>query len=209
MMRLVVEIDFVGMIADVVDKVTYSFDGWQLKQVDMKYIHALNEPHLHDICVVPNRHEVDQHGLTPVEDNASLLETRFDEEAVFVFVFPENVTGSVNLTLLALFIGVTATNLLHKLLTQGQSNTPPDSYSAASHFGGVTTTIVEVPKELPKVSMAVKQHCVEKNKFQDKMKDVLKENERLLEQAMSTDIVNTAVNANVNYACKTVNDCEC
>nr|GEX37489.1 hypothetical protein [Tanacetum cinerariifolium] len=80
-----------------------------------------------------------------------------------------------------------------------------------------STTIVEVPKELPKVSMvnsslkklkfhlasfdmAVKQHCVKKNKFQDKMKDVLKENERLLEQAISTDIVNIVVNANVNYA---------
>nr|GEY36684.1 copia protein [Tanacetum cinerariifolium] len=102
------------------------------------------------------------------------------------------------------------------------------------------TTIVEVPKELPKVSMvnsslknlkfhlarfdvvikerttataitevqnvfnqierAVEQRCVEKNKFQDKMNDVLKENERLLEQAINTDIVNIVVNANVNYA---------
>nr|GEX19830.1 retrovirus-related Pol polyprotein from transposon TNT 1-94 [Tanacetum cinerariifolium] len=40
------------------------------------------------------------------------------------------------------------------------------------------------------------------------MKDVLKENERLLEQAITTDIVNIVVNANVNYACKTVNECE-
>nr|GFC14320.1 hypothetical protein [Tanacetum cinerariifolium] len=55
---------------------------------------------------------------------------------------------------------------------------------------------------------AVEQHCVKKNKFQDKMKDVLKENERLLEQAISTDIVNIVVNANVNYACKTANECE-
>nr|GEW41855.1 hypothetical protein [Tanacetum cinerariifolium] len=47
---------------------------------------------------------------------------------------------------------------------------------------------------------AVEQHCVEKNKFQDKMKEVLKENERLLEQAISTNIVNIVVNANVNYA---------
>nr|GEV07445.1 retrovirus-related Pol polyprotein from transposon TNT 1-94 [Tanacetum cinerariifolium] len=67
-----------------------------------------------------------------------------------------------------------------------------------------STTIVEVPKELPK---AVDQHCVEK-KIQDKMNDVLKKNERLLEQAMSTDIVNIVVHANVNYACKTVNKCE-
>ncbi|GJY82965.1 hypothetical protein Tco_0496341 [Tanacetum coccineum] len=27
-------------------------------------------------------------GFTPVEDNIGLLETRFDEEAVFMFVFP-------------------------------------------------------------------------------------------------------------------------
>ncbi|GKD64183.1 hypothetical protein Tco_1306291 [Tanacetum coccineum] len=50
-------------------------------------------------------------GFTPVEDNIGLLETKFDEEAIFVFVFPEDVTGSVNLTLLSLFFGVTATNL--------------------------------------------------------------------------------------------------
>nr|GEV17147.1 hypothetical protein [Tanacetum cinerariifolium] len=71
-----------------------------------------------------------------------------------------------------------------------------------------STTIVEVPKELPKVSMAVEQHCVEKNKFQDKMKNVLKYNERLLEQAISVDIVNIVVHDHVNSACKTVNVCE-
>nr|GEW21182.1 hypothetical protein [Tanacetum cinerariifolium] len=72
----------------------------------------------------------------------------------------------------------------------------------------ISTTIVEVPKELPKVSMAVEQHCVEKDKFQDKINDVLKENKRLLKQAISADIVNIVVHANVNYACKTVNECE-
>nr|GEW88983.1 integrase, catalytic region, zinc finger, CCHC-type, peptidase aspartic, catalytic [Tanacetum cinerariifolium] len=81
-----------------------------------------------------------------------------------------------------------------------------------------STTIVEVPKELPKVSMvnsslkklkfhlasfdmAVEQQYVEKKKFQDKMNDVLKENERLLEQAINTDIANIVVNSNVKYAC--------
>ncbi|GKD35195.1 hypothetical protein Tco_1250704 [Tanacetum coccineum] len=49
--------------------------------------------------------------FTPVEDNTGLLETRFDEEAVFGFVFLDDVTGSVNLTLLSLFFGVTDTNL--------------------------------------------------------------------------------------------------
>nr|GEW30182.1 hypothetical protein [Tanacetum cinerariifolium] len=57
-------------------------------------------------------------------------------------------------------------------------------------------------------NQAIEQHCVEKTKFQDKMNDVLKENERLLEQAISADIVNNVVHANVNYVCKTVNECE-
>nr|GEV55155.1 hypothetical protein [Tanacetum cinerariifolium] len=51
-------------------------------------------------------------------------------------------------------------------------------------------------------------NIVLRKKIQDKMKVVLKENERLLEQAMSTDIVNIVVNANVNYACKTMNEYE-
>nr|GEZ87828.1 integrase, catalytic region, zinc finger, CCHC-type, peptidase aspartic, catalytic [Tanacetum cinerariifolium] len=88
-----------------------------------------------------------------------------------------------------------------------------------------STTIVEIPKERPKVSMvnsslqklkfhlasfdmAVEQHCVEKTKFQDKMKNVLKDNERLLEQAISVDIVNIVVHDHVNSAYKTVNVCE-
>nr|GEZ30042.1 hypothetical protein [Tanacetum cinerariifolium] len=58
------------------------------------------------------------------------------------------------------------------------------------------------------MEQAVEQHCVEKNTFQDKMNDVLKENERLLEQAISADIVNIVLHANVNYASKTMNECE-
>nr|GEU94230.1 hypothetical protein [Tanacetum cinerariifolium] len=58
------------------------------------------------------------------------------------------------------------------------------------------------------MEQAVEQHCVKKNKFQDKMKEILKENERLLEQAIRTNIENIDVNANVNYACKTMNECE-
>nr|GEX71330.1 hypothetical protein [Tanacetum cinerariifolium] len=64
----------------------------------------------------------------------------------------------------------------------------------------LSTTIVEVPKELPTISMAVEQHCVKKNRFQNKMKEILKENERPLEQEISTDIVNIVVNANVDHA---------
>ncbi|GKC64054.1 hypothetical protein Tco_1096652, partial [Tanacetum coccineum] len=59
-------------------------------------------------------------GFTPVEDNIGLLETRFNVEAVLVIVYPEDVRGSVNLTLLSLFFGVTATNFPSVLLTLRQ-----------------------------------------------------------------------------------------
>nr|GEX76227.1 hypothetical protein [Tanacetum cinerariifolium] len=102
------------------------------------------------------------------------------------------------------------------MMSEKKVNTKPVDYAALNQLSknstesnlSTSTTKVEVPKELPKVSMAVEQHCVEKNKFQDKMKDVLKENGRLLEQATSTDIVNIVENANVNYSCKTVNECK-
>nr|GFA89093.1 hypothetical protein [Tanacetum cinerariifolium] len=81
------------------------------------------------------------------------------------------------------------------------------------------TTIVEVPKELPKVSMdlftsfdqylidevsevqktfkqmemAVEQNCAAKSEFQSKMETVLKENDLLLKHALSVDIVNIVV----------------
>nr|GEX29857.1 hypothetical protein [Tanacetum cinerariifolium] len=55
---------------------------------------------------------------------------------------------------------------------------------------------------------AVEQHRVKKNKFQDKMKNVLKDNDRLLEQAISVDIMNIVVHEHVNSAYKTVNVCE-
>nr|GEW49732.1 hypothetical protein [Tanacetum cinerariifolium] len=57
--------------------------------------------------------------FTPLEDNVGLLETRFDEEALFVIVFPEGVMSSVNLTLLSLFFEVTATNVSLELLKLG------------------------------------------------------------------------------------------
>nr|GEU88708.1 uncharacterized mitochondrial protein AtMg00810-like [Tanacetum cinerariifolium] len=68
--------------------------------------------------------------------------------------------------------------------------------------------LTEVQNVFNQMEKAVEQHCVEKNKFQVKMNDVLKENERLLEQAISADIVNIVVHANVNYAYKTVNEYE-
>nr|GFB74914.1 hypothetical protein [Tanacetum cinerariifolium] len=68
--------------------------------------------------------------------------------------------------------------------------------------------LTEVQNVFNQMEQAVEQHYVEKIKFQDKMKNVLKDNERLLEQALSVDIVNIVVHDHMNSAYKTVNVCE-
>nr|GEY74933.1 hypothetical protein [Tanacetum cinerariifolium]GEY81593.1 hypothetical protein [Tanacetum cinerariifolium] len=68
--------------------------------------------------------------------------------------------------------------------------------------------LTEVQNVFKQMEQAIEQHCVEKNKFQDKMKNVLKDNDRLLEQAISIDIVNIVVHDHVNFACMNVNVCE-
>nr|GEW70608.1 reverse transcriptase domain-containing protein [Tanacetum cinerariifolium] len=60
--------------------------------------------------------------------------------------------------------------------------------------------LFEVQNVFNQIEQAVEQHRVESNRFQNKLKEVLNENERLLEQAISKDIVNIVVTANVNYA---------
>nr|GEW85781.1 hypothetical protein [Tanacetum cinerariifolium] len=81
-----------------------------------------------------------------------------------------------------------------------------DLYNSFDQF--LIDELTEVQNVINQMEQAVEQHCVEKNKFQDKMNEVLKKNERLLEQAISADIVNIVVHDNVNYACKIVNECE-
>ncbi|GKF93668.1 hypothetical protein Tco_0283368, partial [Tanacetum coccineum] len=48
------------MSPDELDKETVSSDGLQLKQADLSHVHAINEPYLHEIHVVPSRHEAHQ-----------------------------------------------------------------------------------------------------------------------------------------------------
>nr|GEZ25334.1 retrovirus-related Pol polyprotein from transposon TNT 1-94 [Tanacetum cinerariifolium] len=69
--------------------------------------------------------------------------------------------------------------------------------------------LIEVQNVFNQMEQAVEQHCVEKTKFQDKMENVLKDNERLLKQAIRVDIVNIVVHDHVNSVYKTVNVCEC
>ncbi|GJY83256.1 hypothetical protein Tco_0496632 [Tanacetum coccineum] len=59
--KLVIEIESFGMISDEFDKETVSSDGLQPKQADLSCVHALNELHLHEIRVVPSKHEANQY----------------------------------------------------------------------------------------------------------------------------------------------------
>ncbi|GJS25207.1 hypothetical protein Tco_0453839 [Tanacetum coccineum] len=61
MVKLVVEIECFGKSFDEFDKEIGSSDGLLPKQADLSCAHALNEPHLHEILVVPSKHEADQH----------------------------------------------------------------------------------------------------------------------------------------------------
>ncbi|GJZ64587.1 hypothetical protein Tco_0621008 [Tanacetum coccineum] len=69
-------------------------------------------------------------------------------------------------------------------------------------------TKVEVPKELPKVSMAVEQHRLESKMFEVKMDQVLNENDRLLEQVINKDIVNIIMNSTVDNTYVNVHECK-
>ncbi|GJR80191.1 hypothetical protein Tco_0150976 [Tanacetum coccineum] len=60
MVKLVDEIECFSMSFDESDKETGSSDRLQPKQADLSCVHALNEPHLHEIHVVPSKHEAGQ-----------------------------------------------------------------------------------------------------------------------------------------------------
>ncbi|GJU85217.1 hypothetical protein Tco_1292763 [Tanacetum coccineum] len=58
------------------------------------------------------------------------------------------------------------------------------------------------------MEQAVEQHRLESKTFEVKMNQVLNKNERLLEQVISKDIVNTIVNSSVDIASVNVHECE-
>ncbi|GJY41411.1 hypothetical protein Tco_0428681 [Tanacetum coccineum] len=61
--KLVIEIERFGKSFDEFDKELGSSDGLQPKHADLSlafHRHALDKPHLHEIHVVPSRHEADQ-----------------------------------------------------------------------------------------------------------------------------------------------------
>nr|GFA73494.1 hypothetical protein [Tanacetum cinerariifolium] len=89
MMKLVVEIECVGMSADAFDKETGSSDGLQPEQADLNCVHsgqadmscvrALNELHLHEIRVFPSMHEADQFIWPTIEENGMTRPRKYSE----------------------------------------------------------------------------------------------------------------------------------
>nr|GFB49426.1 hypothetical protein [Tanacetum cinerariifolium] len=64
--------------------------------------------------------------------------------------------------------------------------------------------VTEVQNVFIQIELAVEQHCEEKSKVQTKMENVLQENDRLLTQALSVEIINIVVHDNVKSAKDTV-----
>ncbi|GJY67355.1 retrovirus-related pol polyprotein from transposon TNT 1-94 [Tanacetum coccineum] len=98
------------------------------------------------------------------------------------------------------------------MVLEKKFNTTPVDYvnsiNSSDPSPSYRPTKVEVPKELPKVSMAVEQHRLESKTFEVKMNQVLNENERLLEQVINNDIVNIIINSSVDNTYVNVHECE-
>nr|GEY04525.1 hypothetical protein [Tanacetum cinerariifolium] len=65
--------------------------------------------------------------------------------------------------------------------------------------------VTEVQNVFKQMELAVEQHCEAKTSFWIKTKSVLNDNERLLQKAISVDIVNLVLYDNVNVDCMIVN----
>ncbi|GJT24539.1 hypothetical protein Tco_0894476 [Tanacetum coccineum] len=68
--------------------------------------------------------------------------------------------------------------------------------------------LFEVQNVFHQMEQAVEQHRLELKTFEVKVNQVLNENERLLEQVISKDIVNTIVNSSMDIASVNVYECE-
>nr|GEY78441.1 hypothetical protein [Tanacetum cinerariifolium] len=67
--------------------------------------------------------------------------------------------------------------------------------------------VTEVQHVFKQMELAVEQHREEKNNFQNKMEHVLHENDRLLTQSLSVEIVNVVVHDNVMSDCLNMDVC--
>ncbi|GKB79941.1 hypothetical protein Tco_0946836 [Tanacetum coccineum] len=111
-----------------------------------------------------------------------------------------------------------------KTLTCGEHNTTKllSNGKNLSHYGSdalaedlfntfdqyLIDELSEVQNVFHQMEQAVEQHHLESKTFEVKMNQVLNENERLLEQVISKDIVNIIVNSSMDNAYENVHECE-
>nr|GFB35558.1 hypothetical protein [Tanacetum cinerariifolium] len=67
--------------------------------------------------------------------------------------------------------------------------------------------VTEVQNVFKQMELAIEQHYEEKHKFQNKIEHVLQENDRVLTQVLSVEIVNVVVHDNVMSDCLNVDGC--
>nr|GEZ51191.1 hypothetical protein [Tanacetum cinerariifolium] len=143
--------------------------------------------------------------LTEVQNVFNQMEQAFEQHCVEKNKFQDKMKSVLkdNERLLEQAISVDIMNIVVHDHVNAACKTVNELFNSFDQF--LINELTEVQNVFNQMEQAVEQHCVEKNKFQDKMKNVLKDNERLLEQAISVDIVNIVVHDHVNSACKTVN----
>nr|GEX62469.1 hypothetical protein [Tanacetum cinerariifolium] len=97
-------------------------------------------------------------------------------------------------------------NVNHNLINQVVQAMP--FFEQSNIVNQSETEITSDRNIFPYSQYAVERHRVESKTFQVKMNKVLNENERLLEQVISKDIVNIIVTSIVNNAYEPVHECE-
>ncbi|GJU09898.1 retrovirus-related pol polyprotein from transposon TNT 1-94 [Tanacetum coccineum] len=94
-------------------------------------------------------------------------------------------------------------------MTQSPYQTHQNSYQNTQFQPQVSSyQNTQVQNVFYQMEQAVEQHRVESKTFKVKMNQALNENERLLEQVMSKDIVNLIVNSSMDFASMNVHECE-
>ncbi|GKA68271.1 retrovirus-related pol polyprotein from transposon TNT 1-94 [Tanacetum coccineum] len=90
-----------------------------------------------------------------------------------------------------------------------KERTTPTAITEGTTFNQqLVDELAEVQNVFYQMEQAVEQHRVESKTFEVKMNQALNENERLLEQVMSKDIVNLIVNSSMDFASVNVHECE-
>nr|GEX63300.1 hypothetical protein [Tanacetum cinerariifolium] len=183
-----------------------STDVERSKQVGQNFVQSSIEPHLHDIHVDRDTHEVDRLEVPKELPKVSMVNSCLKKLKFH----------------LASFDMVVKERTIATAITKGtwgfehtkacfRNDIIPFVKNLKELFTSFDQCLIdevtEVQHTFKQMELAVEQHCAEKTKFQTKMESVLQENDRLLTQALSVEIMNIVVHANVKFDCLNVDAC--